>query len=117
MSVLHQSRPQVMIPALSTRHKATTMATSDRSQLADRRPAATAIDSQLPDSDASPLEMAIGKEAAERYERALAHLRPEDRAAIVARVEMDCSNEEIAIALGKPSANAARMAVERALVR
>jgi hypothetical protein len=30
---------------------------------------------------------------------------------------MDCSNEEIAAALEKPSANAARMAVERALVR
>jgi hypothetical protein len=30
---------------------------------------------------------------------------------------MDCTNDEIAEALGKPSANAARMAVERALVR
>ena len=30
---------------------------------------------------------------------------------------MDSTNEEIAVALGKSSANAARMAVERALVR
>jgi DNA-directed RNA polymerase specialized sigma24 family protein len=52
----------------------------------------------------------------ERYERALARLRPEDREAIVAR-EMGWTNAEIADMLRKPSANAARMAVERALLR
>lgn len=69
------------------------------------------------DGAASPLEQAIGSEALERYEQALARLRPQDREAIVARVEMHCTNEEIAVALGKPSPNAARMTVERALVR
>jgi DNA-directed RNA polymerase specialized sigma24 family protein len=59
----------------------------------------------------------IGVEAVERYERALTRLRPDDRAALIGRIEMDCSNEELAVALKKPSANAARMAVERALVR
>lgn len=89
----------------------------DEFRRAGRRPAATELDTQMPDSGASPLEEAIGRETLERYERALARLRPQDREAIVARIEMDCSNEEIAIALGKPSANAARMAVERALIR
>jgi RNA polymerase sigma-70 factor (ECF subfamily) len=80
----------------------------DEFRRAGRRPAPALLDSQTPDADASPLELTIGHEALERYERALARLRPED---------MDCTNDEIAEALGKPSANAARMAVERALVR
>lgn len=74
-------------------------------------PPASPLDSRHPSHEASPLEQAIGNDAVERYERALSRLRPEDRAAIVARVEMDCTNEEIAAALNKPSANAARMAV------
>ncbi|MBI2835515.1 MAG: sigma-70 family RNA polymerase sigma factor [Acidobacteria bacterium] len=89
----------------------------DEFRRAGRRPATTELDTRTPELGASPLEEAIGQEALERYERALARLRPEDREAIVARIELDCTNEEIAVALGKPSANAARMAVERALVR
>ena len=73
--------------------------------------------SDVEDPGPSPLEEAIGSEALERYERALARLRPEDREAIVARIELGLSHREVAEALGKPSANAARMAVERALSR
>lgn len=65
----------------------------------------------------SPLEIAIGREDMERYEQALQRLRPEDREAIVARIELGLSHQELADALGKPSANAARMALERALAR
>jgi RNA polymerase sigma-70 factor (ECF subfamily) len=89
----------------------------DRFRQVARRPAPTELDTQTPDHQPSPLEEAIGRQALERYERALGRLRPQDREAIVARVEMDCTNAEIARALGKPSANAARMTVERALVR
>jgi RNA polymerase sigma-70 factor (ECF subfamily) len=89
----------------------------DELRRAQRRPAASVLDSQMEDSGASPLEIAVGTEAVCRYERALARLRAEDREAIIARVELDCSNEEIAAMLGKPTANAARMAVERALIK
>jgi RNA polymerase sigma-70 factor (ECF subfamily) len=82
-----------------------------------RRPGRGALDPDAADPAPSPLEQAIGREAIERYERALARLRPADREAIIARVEMGASNDEIAEALGKPTANAARMAVERALLR
>ena len=82
-----------------------------------RQPARGALDSQAADQGDSPLELAIGRQAVERYERALSRLRPDDREAIIARVEMGATNEEIAVMLDKPSANAARMAVERALVR
>jgi RNA polymerase sigma-70 factor (ECF subfamily) len=47
----------------------------------------------------------------------LSRLRPDDREVVIARVEMDMSYEEIAQLLGKPSADAARMAVHRALLR
>ena len=42
---------------------------------------------------------------------------PEEREAIVARVEMDSSYEAVAQALGKRTPDAARMAVSRALLR
>ena len=84
---------------------------------AKRKPEKVALDSQVENKDWSPLEEAIGGEALERYERALAALGSEDRAVIVARVELGYTNPEIAALLNKPSANAARMALERALVR
>ena len=89
----------------------------DELRRAKRRPARSEIDPQAQDHGRSPLEDAIGHEAVERYERALATLRQEDREAVVARIELGYTNEEIAGLLGKPTANAARMAVERAIVR
>jgi RNA polymerase sigma factor (sigma-70 family) len=66
---------------------------------------------------ASPLEQAIGIQALERYEGALGRLRPEEREIIIARVEMQQSYQQIAVAHGKSTPDAARMAVSRALVR
>ena len=82
-----------------------------------RSPAPSELDDDTPDRNASPLDEAIGREAVERYEAALAALRPEEREAIVTRVEMDGTYEQVAQVLGKPSADAARMAVTRALLR
>jgi RNA polymerase sigma-70 factor, ECF subfamily len=81
------------------------------------RPARTDLDPEHEDLSASPLEEAVGREALERYERALARLKPEDREAVIAKLELDCSYADLARAIGKPSADAARMAVGRALVR
>ena len=53
----------------------------------------------------------------ERYEAALHRLRPEEREVIIARVELGQSYQQIAAGHGKASADAARMAVSRALVR
>ena len=82
-----------------------------------RSPVATELDDNQTGHAVSPLEELIGHEALERYEAALARLRPEEREAIVARVEMDGSYQEVAEKLGKPSVDAARMAVSRALLR
>jgi RNA polymerase sigma-70 factor (ECF subfamily) len=84
---------------------------------AKRQPVRTELDPQAPVDARSPLEEAIGQEALERYELALARLRPEDRELIVARIELGYTNQEIAELLNRPTANAARMATERALVR
>jgi RNA polymerase sigma-70 factor (ECF subfamily) len=65
----------------------------------------------------SPLERAIGREAVERYEQALERIRPEDREAIIARIELGMTFEELTVALAKPSIGAARKATQRAVIR
>jgi RNA polymerase sigma-70 factor (ECF subfamily) len=82
-----------------------------------RRPEIGGLDEREADRAPSPVEQAIGREAVDRYERALTRLRPEEREAIIARVEMGYSYDELAEALGKPSPDAARKAAKRALVR
>jgi len=82
-----------------------------------RRPEGTVLDEGQVDPSPSPLEEAIGQQALDRYERALERLRPAERDAIVARVEMGFSYDELAAALGKPTAEAARKAARRALIR
>jgi len=69
------------------------------------------------DSAPSPLEQTIGLDRAEHYEQGLAMLKEEDQAAIFMRIELEMEYEDIADALEKPSPDAARMAVNRALVR
>jgi RNA polymerase sigma-70 factor (ECF subfamily) len=82
-----------------------------------RQPHATDLDGIEIESLESPLEQAIGREAVDRYEGALQRLTTEEREAIIARVEMGYSYEELAEALGKPTSEAARKAARRALVR
>jgi RNA polymerase sigma-70 factor (ECF subfamily) len=89
----------------------------DELRRTQRRPDLTGLDSGQVDDQPSPLERAIGQSELQRYERALAGLRPEDQEAIIARVEMGYSDQELAESLGKPSADAARKAAKRALVR
>ena len=82
-----------------------------------RRPEETGFDGLEADQRASPLEEAIGRESMDRYERALAALDPAEREAVIGRIEMGYSYEELAEALGKPTADAARKAARRALIR
>jgi len=83
----------------------------------ERRAPVELLASSHPAAGPSPLEEAIGQQALERYESAMGRLRPEDRQAIVAKVEMSLPYSEITVLLGKPSVAAAQMAVSRALVR
>lgn len=82
-----------------------------------RRPGVAPIEDHVEFDGPSPLEEAVGGETLARYDAALARLPLADREAVIARVEMGSSYMEIAEALGKPSPDAARMMVSRALVR
>ncbi len=82
-----------------------------------RRPEQRELPEEIEDGSPSPVERAIGRETLERYERALGELLPDQREAVILRVELGYTYEEMAEALGRPSANAARLIVVRALVR
>lgn len=88
----------------------------DRLREAGRRPT-QALETDRVSDEPSPLERAIGQQALERYEAALARLGPDHRQAIILRLELGCPWTEVAEVLQKPSAAAARMVVVRALVR
>jgi RNA polymerase sigma factor (sigma-70 family) len=82
-----------------------------------RRPERGALEDDFPDSSPSPLEQAIGSEAAERYESALARLPKDYQEAVLLRIEFGYTYDQMAEALGRPTSNAARLLVSRALVR
>lgn len=81
------------------------------------RPRREDVDEDLRANEASPLEAAVGRQTFERYEAALATLGDAEREGVIARLELGSSYEEIALLLDKPSADAARMTVARALTK
>jgi RNA polymerase sigma-70 factor (ECF subfamily) len=71
----------------------------------------------LPDPGPSPLETMLGRDMLDRYETAFAGLTDEQQEAVFMRVEMGLTYEQIGEATGKPTANAARMMVVRAIAQ
>src|SRR6476660_5520331 len=88
----------------------------DEIRRAHRRPTDVLASDRRADGP-SPIEEAIGSEALARYEAALQRLKPADREAIIARIELGHSYTDVARALGKPTVAAAHVAVSRALVK
>ena len=82
-----------------------------------RRPVHGELEGTEIDKARSPLELAVGMEEIDRYESALGRLRPEEREAIILRVELGYTYDELAHLLGKPTSGAAHKATKRALVR
>jgi RNA polymerase sigma-70 factor (ECF subfamily) len=68
------------------------------------------------DPTTSPLDRAIEAENAARYRAALGRLAAGEQELIVGRIELGCSYEQLALATGRASADAARVAVRRALL-
>jgi len=62
-------------------------------------------------------ELQVCRQGVERYDAALQQLSATDREAIIGRLELQYDYQELAVMLGKPTANAARVAVTRALAR
>ncbi len=69
------------------------------------------------DTSTSPLEASIRDEEEARYREGLSRLAPGDRELVVGRIELGYSYEQLALATGKRSPGAARVAVRRALLR
>jgi RNA polymerase sigma-70 factor (ECF subfamily) len=82
-----------------------------------RAPLRLELDELPLEAEGSPLQEAIGREAFDRYQAALTRLRPEERDAVIGRVEMEYNYADLAEMLGKPTADAARKAAQRALLR
>ena len=76
-----------------------------------------AVISAIPEMSPGPLEKLIGRQKLERYEAVLAQLDQDEQAMVVARIEFGLGWQEIADVSGKPTRDAARMAVGRALVK
>jgi len=89
----------------------------DEVRRVSRRPPAEETAGSVPDPSPSPLEELLDWEKRDLYEQSFQKLKLSDQAAIAARLEEGLSYEEIARELGKSSADAARMAVSRAVVR
>lgn len=89
----------------------------DIARRAKRHPVGESLDTGVADDGLSPLERAIGRENQARYEAARRRLSADDRRAIFARLELGLEYEEVALLLGKPTANAARVATRRAMIR
>jgi RNA polymerase sigma factor (sigma-70 family) len=89
----------------------------DEVRKVNRRPPAEETAGSLPDPSPSPLDELLVGERRDLYEKAFQRLKLADQAAIAARLEEGLSYGEIARELGKSSADAARMAVSRAVVR
>ena len=89
----------------------------DLNRQRQRRPEQVELPVELADEQTSPLDRLIGSENVKRYEAAVQRLSDADREAIIGRVELEYSYAELAVVLGKPSPDAARVAVTRAMKR
>jgi RNA polymerase sigma-70 factor (ECF subfamily) len=75
------------------------------------------VDQDTLPSDASPHADFLSNERWEQYRGGLNRLSESDREAVVARLELGYSYEQIALMTGRRSADAARMAVKRAVLQ
>jgi RNA polymerase sigma-70 factor (ECF subfamily) len=75
------------------------------------------VDQETLPSDASPHADFLSNERWEQYRGGLNRLSESDREAVVARLELGYSYEQIALMTGRRSADAARMAVKRAVLQ
>ena len=89
----------------------------DELRRARRAPVGVELGDDLTTAEPSPYERAVAQEDREIFEAALQELRDEDRELIIARVEWGLEYDEIAVALSRPTPNAARVGVRRAVVR
>jgi RNA polymerase sigma-70 factor (ECF subfamily) len=89
----------------------------DEVRRAGRVEVAPEMTPDCPDLGSSPFDRAVASESSARYRQALARLEAAEQELIVGRLELDLSYDQLALATGRPSPDAARVAVRRALLR
>ena len=87
----------------------------DETRYAKRKGVELELPEQCEGDLLDPEERLVEKERADLFGKALGGLSPSERELVVYRLELGCSFKEMAEALEKPSADAARMAYNRAL--
>ncbi len=80
-----------------------------------RRPQMSELSPDLTDPGATPFETTLDAEQTRRYKEALATLTEGERFLVVARLELGYSYEQLALARGRSTPEAARQAVRRAV--
>ncbi len=87
----------------------------DETRYAKRKGVEPELPEQCEGDLLDPEERLVEKERADIFGKALGGLSPSERELVVYRLELGCSFKEMADALGKSSADAARMTYNRAL--
>ena len=82
-----------------------------------REPEREDLSPMLQASEMSPAELAVAADQREAFEKALSILNDRQREAVVMRLEFGFPYDEIAAAVELPTGNAARMMVERAMLK
>jgi DNA-directed RNA polymerase specialized sigma24 family protein len=90
---------------------------ADAHRRAVRQGPTATLDDNVPDGHQSPLDATIDRDKVRAYRAALLALGPDDRLAIVMRLQRGENYDVIAARLGKPTPNAARVAVARAMFK
>ena len=86
-----------------------------RDEVSKKRPVRVEEIPEIADPSPGPSKMVLSAEQRERYEQGLKKLSEEQSQALIMRLEFGYSYAEIAQAFEKPSADAARMMVGRAI--
>jgi RNA polymerase sigma-70 factor (ECF subfamily) len=72
---------------------------------------------ELPSHSPSPFDSASDAEQQQKYKQALATLNDDERQLVVGRLELGYNYEQLALVANRPTAEAARVAVRRAVTK
>jgi RNA polymerase sigma factor (sigma-70 family) len=89
----------------------------DELRRVERCPAGQELPDALHDPEPSPFDAAVDSERARRYKSALLELNESERLLVVGRLEMGYTYEQLALIGGRVTAEAARLAVRRAVIK
>jgi RNA polymerase sigma-70 factor (ECF subfamily) len=72
---------------------------------------------EIADNKSSPFDRVMDAEQEERYKRALATISEDERLLVVGRLELGYSYEQLALITNRPTKDAARVALHRAVLK